>query len=63
MDADFDEFVAGKADIDFVQHGGCEAGVADDYHGLKVMRARFERDALRRCQIVHAYSVRHLIAG
>ena len=44
--ADFDQFVAFEMHVNFENDGRCQARIADNHYGLKMMRARFECAAL-----------------
>ncbi len=45
-DANLDQFMNGQRTADFGQHGVGKAGIADDHHGIEVVRQALERFAL-----------------
>ena len=38
---DLDQFMAFQGDVDFAEHGWCQAGIADQDHRLQMMRPGF----------------------
>ena len=60
-DADLDEFVRKQGEVDFVQHGRCQAVLADDDDRIEVVRLCAQRAALGGRERLHPVSVRPVL--